>query len=57
MKIFDVLGREVAVLVSGELPAGSYTREWNGAGQASGTYFYRLEAGSFTGTGKLVLLR
>jgi hypothetical protein len=57
LKIFDVLGREVFNLVSEELSAGTYSRQWNAEGMASGIYFYRLQAGSFTEIKKLILLR
>ncbi len=57
LKVFDILGREVSTIVSGELQAGSYTRQWNASAFASGVYFYRLQAGSFVQTRKLVLLR
>ncbi len=57
LKIFDMLGRDVSTIVSGELPAGSYTRQWNGSGFASGVYFYRLQAGSVVQTKKLVMMK
>ena len=57
LKVFDALGREVSVLVSEELSAGTYTQHWDAAGFASGVYFYCLSAGSFVETKKLVLLR
>jgi photosystem II stability/assembly factor-like uncharacterized protein len=57
LKIFDLLGREVATIVSEEMPAGSYLRQWNAANMPGGVYFYRLQAGSFTETKKLVLLK
>jgi hypothetical protein len=57
LKVFDLLGREVATLVNGELSAGDYSRQWNAAGLASGIYFYRFQANSFSETKKLVLLR
>jgi hypothetical protein len=57
LKVFDALGREVAVLLSDELPAGTYSEQWNAAGLPSGVYFYRLQTGSFVETKKLVLLR
>ncbi|RPH92742.1 T9SS C-terminal target domain-containing protein [candidate division KSB1 bacterium] len=44
LRVFDVLGREVAVLASGPQAAGSYTATWNAAGLASGLYFCRLDA-------------
>jgi hypothetical protein len=65
LKLFDVLGREVAALMNEELSAGVYTRQWNAANMPSGVYFYRLQvsqtsggqAGSYIETKKLVLLR
>jgi hypothetical protein len=57
LNIFDLLGREVASIVSEELPAGTYSRQWNAAKMSSGIYFYRLQAGSFTQTKRLVLLK
>jgi hypothetical protein len=57
LKVFDRLGREVSVVLSEELPAGGYSRQWNALGLPSGMYFYRLQAGSFTETKKLLLLR
>jgi photosystem II stability/assembly factor-like uncharacterized protein len=57
LKIFDLQGREVATIVSEEIAAGQYTRKWNAADALSGVYFYRLQAGSFTETKKLTLLR
>ena len=57
LKVFDPLGREIATLVSEELPKGDYTRQWNGMNVSSGIYFYRLQAGSFIETKKVILLR
>jgi len=57
LKVFDALGREVSVLLFEALPAGTYARQWDATTQPSGVYFYRLQAGSFTETKKLVLLR
>lgn len=57
LRVFDVLGKEVATLVNENLAPGSYERTWTGEGQASGIYFYRLTSGSFTSTMKLLLLR
>ena len=57
LKIFDVLGREAASIVSEEMPAGSYTRQWNVSVLPSGIYFYRLQANNFVDTKKLILLR
>lgn len=57
LKILNVLGEEIATLVSGQLEAGEYTRNWNGTNQSSGVYFCRLQAGSSTETIKLLLIR
>ncbi len=57
LKVFDIMGREIATIVSEEMSAGSYSRQWNAANMSSGIYFYRLQACSFTETKKLILLR
>ena len=57
LKIFDALGREAVTLVNEELPAGTYSRQWNASGFSSGVYFYRLQAGDYTATKKLSLLK
>jgi endoglucanase len=54
--VFDTTGREVAALVSEEMPTGSYTRTWNAANIAGGVYFYRLRTGLAAETKKLVLV-
>lgn len=55
LQVFDVLGKEVATLVNEELRAGNYETTFDGHGLASGVYFYRLQAGGFVQTKKLVL--
>lgn len=57
LKVYDVLGREVATLVDEEKPAGRYEVEFNGSKLTSGVYFYRLTAGSFSQTKKLLLIK
>jgi len=57
LKVYDVLGNEVATLVNEEKPGGSYEIEFNGDGLTSGIYFYQLKAGSFVETKKMVLLK
>jgi hypothetical protein len=57
LKIFDALGREVAVLASEELPTGSYTLRWNAGNMSSGIFFCRLQAGRFIKTKRLLLLK
>ncbi len=57
LKIFDVLGQEVATIVHEQLPPGQYTRHWNAGAVASGVYYYRLVAGPFSDTKKLLLMK
>lgn len=57
LKIFDVLGNEVATLVNEEKPSGTYNVDFDGTGLTSGVYFYKLRAGSFVQTKKMILLR
>jgi photosystem II stability/assembly factor-like uncharacterized protein len=58
LKIYDLLGREIVTIISGEtLSKGSYTRQWNAGHCASGVYFYRLQTETFSRTKKLMLLR
>ncbi|MFZ1978748.1 MAG: T9SS type A sorting domain-containing protein [Bacteroidota bacterium] len=57
LKVFDLMGREISTIVSGDLQAGSYSRCWNAKGFSSGVYFYRLQAGTYTQTKRLVLLK
>jgi L-ascorbate metabolism protein UlaG (beta-lactamase superfamily) len=63
LKIFDLNGGEIATLVEEQVSAGNYTSEWNagniagGVGYASGVYFYRLQAGTFSDTKKFILAK
>jgi hypothetical protein len=57
LKVFDVLGKEVSILVAEELAAGTYSRHWDAANVPSGVYFYRLQAGEYVETKKLVVLK
>ncbi len=57
LKVYDILGREVATLVNGEKPAGQYEVTFDASGFSSGIYFYKLSAGSFIQTKKMILLK
>jgi hypothetical protein len=57
LKVFNVLGEEVASLVNEEKAAGSHKVNFNGANLASGVYFYTLRAGEFTTTRKMLLTK
>jgi hypothetical protein len=57
LKVFDLLGREIAMLVNEVMNPGVYERRFGGSGLASGVYLYRFSAGGLTQTRKLLLLR
>jgi photosystem II stability/assembly factor-like uncharacterized protein len=57
LKVYDVLGREVATLVNEYRPVGKYEVEFNAKELTSGIYFYTLTSGNFTATKKLILLK
>lgn len=57
LAVYDVLGREVAVLASGLYPAGKYQFSFDGTNLSSGEYFYRLTAGNYTAVRKMTLVR
>ncbi len=57
LKIFDVLGKEVATLVNDQKAAGTYILNWNASNFSSGLYFYRVTAGEFTDTKKMFLVK
>jgi hypothetical protein len=55
LKIFDILGRELATLVSENLKAGYHTRTWNASSYSSGVYLCSLQSGKYSQTKKLLL--
>jgi len=57
LKIYDVLGNEIVVLVNEEKPSGNYEVEFNADEITSGIYFYRLQAGDFIETKKMILIK
>ncbi len=57
LKIYDVLGREIASLVNKEQPAGNYNVEFNSAELPSGVYLYRIQAGEFSQVRKMILIK
>ena len=57
LKVFDVLGREVATLANGRLQAGSHTVTFDASKLASGMYIYKLESGNFVSVKKMMLLK
>jgi len=57
LKVYDVLGREIATLVNKEKPVGSYEIKFDGSNLSSGVYFYRLNFDSFISIKKMILLK
>ncbi len=57
LKVYDILGREVATLVNGNKPAGKYSVTFNGSKLSTGVYFYRLQSGSSISIKKMVILK
>ena len=57
LKVYDVLGNEIATLVNEEKPAGTHEVKFSATALPSGIYFYRIQAGSFIQTKKMILLR
>ncbi len=57
LKVFDALGREVSTLVNEVRPAGVYTVRWDASSLPSGVYYYRLQAGAFMESKKMVLMK
>lgn len=57
LKVYDILGNEVATLVNQQQSAGSYKVDFNGGNLSSGIYFYRIDAGKYSQTKKLMLVK
>ena len=57
LKLYELLGREVATLVDGKVPAGSHRIELDASVLSSGVYFYRIQAGSFVSARKLIVTK
>ena len=57
LKVYDVLGREVATLVNEQKRPGNYKVKWDASGFSSGIYLYKLSAGIFTETKKMLILK
>jgi hypothetical protein len=57
LKVFNLLGEEVANLVNAEMTAGNYEVDFKATGFSSGIYFYTLKAGNFISTKKMILLK
>jgi hypothetical protein len=57
LSVYNLLGQEVALLVDGQRPAGVYAESFDAAGLPSGTYFYRIEAGSYVQVRKMTVVK
>ena len=57
LKVFDITGREIATLVNEQLSPGTYSVDWNASAFPSGVYFYRLSAGEYKETKRMVLIK
>jgi hypothetical protein len=57
LRVFDILGREVAVLVDGLMPAGAHQVSFDASGLASGIYIYRLESAGQSLTRRMILIK
>ena len=57
LKVYDIIGREVATLVNQQQSAGVYDVNFNASNLTSGIYFYKIDAGSFVDVKKMMLLK
>ncbi|MCW5768123.1 MAG: T9SS type A sorting domain-containing protein [Phycisphaeraceae bacterium] len=57
LKVYNLLGQEVATLVNELKQPGTYRTSWNADGEPSGTYFYRMNGGSFNATGRMIVVK
>ena len=57
LTVYDMLGREVAVLVNQQMKAGTYKIDWDASNYPSGLYFYKIVTNDFSQTRKMILLK
>lgn len=57
LAVYDELGKEIAVLVNADMKAGKYEARWNASNYPSGVYFYKITAGDYSETRKMILLK
>ena len=57
IRVYDVIGNEVAQLFNGELNAGYYEADFNASSYASGVYFYKIEAGDYNSVKRMILVK
>lgn len=57
LNVFDIMGREIEILVNENLSAGTFNADWNAENHSSGVYFYKIQAGDFTDIKKMILVK
>ena len=57
LTVFNSIGQEVAVILNQELSPGTYKADWNAADYPSGVYYYKITAGDYTETKKMILIK
>ena len=57
IKVYDITGKEVETLVNENMQAGKYQTQWNGSMYSSGVYFYKITAGEFNETKRMILIK
>jgi len=57
VEVYNLLGQPIATLVSGYMDAGTYDLTWDASNASSGMYFVKVQAGGFTKTQKLMLIK
>jgi photosystem II stability/assembly factor-like uncharacterized protein len=57
LKVYDIIGKEVATIVNEELQAGTYEKKWDASNLNSGVYIYKLQSGNFSSSKKLILMK
>ncbi len=57
LKVYDIIGKEITTLINEQLQSGTYETEWDGSNNPSGIYFYKLTAGDYTETKKMLLIK
>jgi hypothetical protein len=57
LEIYNLLGQNVTTLMSAKQPIGTYNVKWDASGFASGVYLYRLQAGNYSETKKLIIMK
>ena len=55
--VYDILGKELEVLIDEQLQAGTYQTSWNASNYSSGIYFYRMQAGDYISTMKMLMIK